>query len=264
MDAILFSVNPAMAVVDDAVRHLADHKELYWSVGFKIDGGKFTYPMYGYMHIKREQVEYRATISDIVPFLPAHFDQLLKPKLWTREWKDEKPRPYENSLVITEIKPFSYDTYSLKKCDGTSVKVPPMGFVRILLPDHILQTASQFVRGEKRPLAETNLEDFVIQQLEMIEPGLRLEKRQLPTPAGRLDLLCRDANGSYVVVELKRMQGSDQVIGQILRYMGWLKETYPAEKVRGIVVVGRKDQALSYAAGAVPDVQVKEFKLHIE
>jgi hypothetical protein len=263
MDAILFSANPARVVVDDAVRHLADHKELYWSVGFQIRRDNFTYPMYGYMHISGEQVEYRATISDIVPFLPAHCDQLLKPEPWIREW-NEKRRPGKNSLVITEIVPFSYDTYSLKKCDGTSVKVAPQGFVRILPPDHIPQIAPQFVPGEKRPLAETNLEDFVIQQLETIEPGLRLEKRQLSTPAGRLDLLCRDAKGSYVVVELKRLQGSDQVIGQILRYMGWLRETYPAEKVRGIVVVGRKDQALSYTAGAVPDVQVKEFKLQIQ
>jgi hypothetical protein len=46
--------------------------------------------------------------------------------------------------------------------------------------------------------------------------------------------------------------------------MGWLKETHPAEKVRGIVIVGNKDQALSYAARAVPDVQVKEFKLRIQ
>jgi RecB family endonuclease NucS len=103
-----------------------------------------------------------------------------------------------------------------------------------------------------------------VQQLEAVEPGLHLVERQLSTPAGRLDLLCKDANGSYVVVELKRMQGSDQVMGQILRYMGWLKQTHPTDKVRGIVIVGNKDQALSYAASAVPDVQVKEFKLLIQ
>lgn len=265
MDAILFSADPARAVVDDAVRHLADHKELYWSVGFPIDRDKFTFPIDGYIHVKGEQVEYRATISNIVPFSPKHYDPLLKPEPWIREWNETPRHREENSLVITDIVPFSYDTYALKKYDGTSVKIPPMGFVRILPPDHSTQTTPQVsAKGAKRPLAEINLEDFVIQQLDMIEPGLRLEERQLPTPAGRLDLLCRDANGSYVVVELKRTQGSDQVMGQILRYMGWLKETHPKEKVRGIVVVGRKDQALSYAASAVSDVQVKEFKLQIQ
>jgi RecB family endonuclease NucS len=104
----------------------------------------------------------------------------------------------------------------------------------------------------------------MIHQLEAIEPGLRLEERQLSTPAGRLDLLCRDANGNYVVVELKRMQGTDQVVGQVLRYMGWLSETYGTDKVRGIIIVSKKDQALSYALMAAPNVQVKEFKILIE
>jgi RecB family endonuclease NucS len=103
-----------------------------------------------------------------------------------------------------------------------------------------------------------------MQQLESIEPGLQLEKRQLDTPAGRLDLLCRDANGTRVVLELKRAQGSDQVVGQIARYIGWLKHTYPGEKVRGIVIVGSKDQALVWAAKAVPDLEVKEFKILIQ
>jgi RecB family endonuclease NucS len=83
------------------------------------------------------------------------------------------------------------------------------------------------------------------------------------TNAGRLDLLCRDTKGNYVVVELKRTLGTDQVAGQILRYMGCLIEEYGKDKVRGIIVVPRTDQALSYAAKAVPNLQVKQFKIQI-
>lgn len=113
-------------------------------------------------------------------------------------------------------------------------------------------------------LAERNLEDFMVHHIEEIEPGLRIVERQLSTPAGRLDLLCEDANGDCVVVELKRTQGTDVAVGQILRYMGWVKESRSAGKVRGIVVVAKKDQALLYAVRSVPDLQVKEFKLLIE
>ena len=35
-DAILFSAKPSMVDVDDARKHLGDHKELCWSVGFPI------------------------------------------------------------------------------------------------------------------------------------------------------------------------------------------------------------------------------------
>ena len=38
MDAILFSANPSMVTVDDAIRHLSNHDELYWEVGFRITG----------------------------------------------------------------------------------------------------------------------------------------------------------------------------------------------------------------------------------
>ena len=113
----------------------------------------------------------------------------------------------------------------------------------------------------KISLAEKNLEDFLVQQLESIEPGLTLVERQLLTAAGRLDLLCRDCKGHYVVIELKRSQGTDQVVGQILRYMGWVQEHYRTEKVRGLIVVGKVDDGLRYAAKAVPNVEAKVFTL---
>jgi hypothetical protein len=189
-----------------------------------------------------------------------------------RQWNDDvsfRSRPWKNVLIITEIVPFSYDTYEFVKCDRTKVRKPPQSYILVHPPDRIMQPGPQFLPTERKrlangvPLAERNLEDFIVQQLDAIEPGLELVERQRSTPAGRLDLLCKDPSGCYVIVELKRMQGSDEVVGQILRYMGWFKEAHPKEKVRGIVVVGRQDQALSYAVMAAPDVRVKEFKLQI-
>ncbi len=66
MDAILFSARRDMVTVDDAIRHLADHDELYWEVPFQIDKEKFSFPMLGLIHISGEQVEYRVTIADII------------------------------------------------------------------------------------------------------------------------------------------------------------------------------------------------------
>jgi hypothetical protein len=51
MDAILFSANPTMVKVDDAIRHLSDHEELYWEIGFSINRERFLYPILGYIHI---------------------------------------------------------------------------------------------------------------------------------------------------------------------------------------------------------------------
>ena len=117
-------------------------------------------------------------------------------------------RRWNNALVITEIVPFSYDTYSLKKLDGTTVQKPPENYIHVIPPDHVQKMLPPSNVPENRTvlsrilLAERNLEDFIVQQLEAIEPGLRLVNRQLSTPAGRLDLLCKDINGNHVVIEL--------------------------------------------------------------
>ncbi|HXX81966.1 MAG TPA: endonuclease NucS domain-containing protein [Thermodesulfovibrionales bacterium] len=178
---------------------------------------------------------------------------------------------------MTHIEPFSYNTYDFQKYGGGPVKKAPRDYVRVLQPGQPNQTlmhstlksrsvqkASLTPTSQRRPLAERNLEDFVLLQLEKIEPGLKLLKRQLGTTAGRLDILCQDHLGRYVVIELKREQGSDQVVGQILRYMGWVQENYNTDNVRGIIIVGKKDNALSYAIKAAPNILVKEFRLTIE
>jgi hypothetical protein len=142
--AILFSADPRTVTVDDAARHLADHEELYWEVGFQILRDKFVYPLYGFIHIMGRQVEYRATIRKIVRFSSAEYEDEtfgaeVKPGLWIREWKENinqvRARSWKNSLVMTEIVPFSYDTYSFKKYDGTKIKRPPETYIRVLLPE---------------------------------------------------------------------------------------------------------------------------------
>lgn len=264
MDAIIFSANPTMVDVDDATRHLEDHNELYWSVGFPIVKDQFSFPVFGFIHIGGGQVEYRALVSGIVPFSVSHYeDPSLKPKPWRERWATEpNERAWKNSLVMTEIVPFSFDTYKFEKLGGGLVTLPPQGYVRVIPPNQPSETAR--LRPSRISINERNLEDFVVQQLDEIEPGLQLVGRQLSTPAGRLDLFCQDVHGDFVVVELKKTQGTDQVVGQILRYMGWVREEYPDNKVRGVIVVPKKDEALRYALNATSSITAKEFKLSIE
>ncbi len=273
MDAILFSADPNMVKVDDAIRHLSNYDELYWEVGFPVVRDRFKYPMIGFIHIKGNQVEHEVIIKDIIPFSPEHYEsqplaEMVKPEPWLKEWKDDVngtfSHRWKTAIIMTDIKPFSYDTYSLLKYDGNPVTHPPQKYVRVLQPGKTKRPPERLTPAHKRkpsPLLEANLEDFVIQNLDEIEPGLNLLERQLSTPAGRLDLLCMDRAGQYVVVELKRAQGTDQVVGQILRYMGWVKDHYRTDKFRGIIIVGSKDRALSYAIKATSNVQVKEFRL---
>lgn len=69
---------------------------------------------------------------------------------------------------------------------------------------------------------------------------------------GRSDLICTNADGDLVVVELKRGLTSDETIGQVLRYVGWAEENLATEgqQVHGWVVAGDYDEQLRLAAKA--------------
>lgn len=57
-----------------------------------------------------------------------------------------------------------------------------------------------------------------------------------------IDILARDENaGNHVVIELKKSQTSDDTIGQLTRYMGWVMDKKGDENVRGIIISANYD-----------------------
>lgn len=103
---------------------------------------------------------------------------------------------------------------------------------------------------ECRVQGEAALEAWLAQNLQKLEKGLTLKARQYETEVvGRIDILARDAQRGYVVVELKRDKASDSALGQILRYIGWVRYNLlsSGETVRGYVVGERFDDKITYA-----------------
>jgi len=87
---------------------------------------------------------------------------------------------------------------------------------------------------------------------------------QLSTPVGRLDFLCTDtANGSLMVVELKRGRPSDRVVGQILRYIGYVQMhmAAPGQAVEGLVISHDADDSLRYAVSAIPTIRLMTYQV---
>lgn len=118
---------------------------------------------------------------------------------------------------------------------------------------------------------EKQIEDFLACNVGLIEPGLRLHKeedregRQYPTDVGVIDMLCRRPNGDFVVVELKRGRGSDTVVGQISRYMGWVKKHLAAgHEVFGIIIAADADEEMQYAVTAHPNLRARYFVIKLE
>jgi len=65
----------------------------------------------------------------------------------------------------------------------------------------------------------------------------------------------------YVVIELKRNQTSDDTVGQLCRYMGWIKDNKNNPGVKGIIITGDYDKKLEYALKIVPEVEVYIYKV---
>lgn len=91
--------------------------------------------------------------------------------------------------------------------------------------------------------------------LEIVDDGI--ERAVL---SGFIDILCRDAQGQLVVVELKAGKADARVIGQTLGYMGDLFEEEGAH-VRGIVVAHNFDQRTRSAAKAVPNLVLYRYSI---
>jgi len=120
---------------------------------------------------------------------------------------------------------------------------------------------------------EKYFEDFLIGNWESTDLGEKydlifengeLKSQQFKTDIGYIDLLVKEKNtGEYVVIELKRNQTSDTTVGQIMRYIGWVKTKLSPEKdVKGIIIGYSNDEKLNYAISCVNNVEIFLYRIN--
>ncbi|MBV7364059.1 endonuclease NucS [Actinomycetaceae bacterium TAE3-ERU4] len=80
---------------------------------------------------------------------------------------------------------------------------------------------------------EAHLQELLARDPEVLGQGLRLLRREYPTPIGPVDLMLRDERGLPVVVEVKRVGGIDGV-EQLSRYFEMLSRDPLLSGLRGI------------------------------
>jgi len=82
---------------------------------------------------------------------------------------------------------------------------------------------------------ESHLQELLAANCGAIAPGLRLVRREYPTDIGPVDLLCRDADGNAVAIEIKR-RGEIDGVEQLARYVEFLERDPRLRPVRGVFV----------------------------
>lgn len=87
---------------------------------------------------------------------------------------------------------------------------------------------------------------------------------EYPCGIGRIDILAKHrAEPRWLVIELKRDQSSDTTVGQVLRYIGWVRKhmAQKNESVQGLVICREADDSIWYALNCTPDVEVQLYKV---
>lgn len=83
-----------------------------------------------------------------------------------------------------------------------------------------------------------------------------------PTPVGRIDLLAyHKSEPRWLVIELKRNQATDETLGQLQRYMGWVlaEVAQKGERVEGLIIALEEDVYLRYALKSTVNIRFMRY-----
>lgn len=111
-------------------------------------------------------------------------------------------------------------------------------------------------------MSEREIENLLDAKNALKRVGLEIVERQREfAPGNRIDLLCKDGKGDFVVVELKK-HSPNETIGQLARYVTDVREKLanPSQKVRGLILALDVDEQLIKAARGV-DFEVMLYQL---
>jgi RecB family endonuclease NucS len=81
---------------------------------------------------------------------------------------------------------------------------------------------------------ERDLQLAIADAPQTLGEGVRLARREYPTPIGPVDLMCTDASG-FIAIEVKRI-GTIDAVEQLTRYLEYIRAEHGMERCRGMLV----------------------------
>tara|TARA_B100000795_G_scaffold236015_1_gene195929 strand:+ start:96 stop:1031 length:936 start_codon:yes stop_codon:yes gene_type:complete len=120
---------------------------------------------------------------------------------------------------------------------------------------------------------EKHLEDFLIANWSQTELALNydifeedgeLVGQQYPSDTGPLDILAVSKDKkTLLVIELKKGRASDAVVGQIQRYMGYVKSELaePGQDVKGVIIALDDDLRMRRALSVTSNIEFFSYKV---
>lgn len=173
------------------------------------------------------------------------------------DMSDDLKRSTGATLTIIDVTKFAEEVVAL-----TGGQTKPT----IFSSDEIVEDPSAFV-------LEKHLEDFLVYNWAQTELAKKYDlvtdegvivAQQYASDTGPIDILAISKDKKeYLVIELKKGKTSDVVVGQTLRYMGFVKNELAVngETVRGAVIALEDDLRLRNALSMVPAIDFYRYQI---
>ena len=139
----------------------------------------------------------------------------------------------------------------------------------IICPNPEVEDAAEFAM-------EKHLEEFWVKNWQytpigkdyrIYEEDGEMIGQQYPSDTGPMDILAKSKDGkTWLVIELKKGRASDAVIGQIQRYMGFVKEELAEDyqQVKGVIIGLDADNRLIRALSVTTNIEFYAYKIDFQ
>lgn len=122
---------------------------------------------------------------------------------------------------------------------------------------------------------ESHLEHFLVENWKHTEFGKNYDLyeedgvvgKQFPADSGTIDILAISKDKKeLLVIELKKGRTSDNVVGQLQRYMGYVTEELADEnqKVRGIIIALEEHQGIKWALKVTQNIEFYRYQVNFK
>jgi len=122
----------------------------------------------------------------------------------------------------------------------------------------------EWKRQDTKTIQEQDVEQFLRYRLHLIEEGLRYIDHQFPVTDGRIDILAKDKNEQYVVIELKVVDHDPTIIWQCMYYPQQIKLHFSVPHVRMIALAPSYKDSILTPLKELREVEIMTYTPNVE
>ena len=158
-----------------------------------------------------------------------------------RKCSNKKGCTYYNYYLIYYCLIFLNKHFNIKHIEEANInKISDIKFVQFAPSLKIEDRCSRYIDTaedyrDSIKISEDTLEKYIYKNLDLIEDGLIPIKRQYSIRDGRLDILAKDKNGIYTIIELK-IENDTNLVFQCIYYSNQLKLDKKVSNIRVITI----------------------------